>query len=112
MPVCTPLPSPTTHTCNHTHIHVHIYPVTMAFPLHPTHMYYVLCSSPGGIISESSFSNAFFSSALREWQEHVALGSFTPEYKAKMRGEEKRRLAARAEELWKQKFYEENWGDK
>ena len=42
----------------------------------------------------------------------MALGSFTPEYKAKMRGEEKRRLAARAEELWKQRFYEENWGDK
>lgn len=64
-------------------------------------------------ISESSFNNAFFSSALREWQEHIALGSFTAEYKAKMRGEEKRRAAVvRTEDLWKQKFYEENWGDK
>ena len=99
-----------TITLTYTHVRVYIYPVTMAFPLHPAHTY--MYSSPGSSISESSFSNAFFSSALREWQEHVALGSFTPEYKAKMRGEEKRRTAARAEELWKQKFYEENWGDK
>lgn len=94
------------HLCTYTHVCTYIQlPWHFLFILHT-------CSSPGGSISESSFSNAFFSSALREWQEHVALGSFTPEYKAKMRGEEKRRLAARAEELWKQKFYEENWGDK
>ena len=66
--------------------------------------------SPGSIC-ERSFNNAFFSSALREWQEHVALGYFTPEHKAKMRGE-KRRMALRTDELWKEKFYEESWGDK
>ena len=89
------------------HVHISSYHGISSSPYTHVHI-----SSPGVGISESSFSNAFFSSALREWQEHVALGSFTPEYKAKMRGEEKRRLAVRAEELWKQKFYEENWGDK
>ena len=62
-------------------------------------------------ISDSTFNNAFFGSALREWQERIALGSFTTEYKAKIRGEEKRRTTVKAEDLWKQKFYEENWGD-
>lgn len=70
---------------------------------------YTVCSNSN--ILESSFNNAFYSSALREWQEHVALGHFTPEYKAKIRGEEKRRMV-RAEDLWKKKFYEETWGDK
>ena len=63
-------------------------------------------------ISASSFNNTFYSSALREWQEHLALGYFTPEYKAKLRGEEKRRTTVKAEDLWKQRFYEDNWGDK
>ena len=62
-------------------------------------------------ISDSTFNNAFFGSALREWQERIALGSFTAEYKAKIRGEEKRRTTVKTEDLWKQKFYEENWGD-
>lgn len=57
-------------------------------------------------------NNSFFSSALREWVEQVAMGAFTAEYRAKVRADEKKRAALKAEEAWKEKFFEENWGDR
>lgn len=61
-------------------------------------------------IRNDSLSNSFFSSALREWVEQVAMGAFTTEYRAKVRAEEKKRTSARAENTWKAQFFEESWG--
>ena len=66
-----------------------------------------LCS-----IVNDSLNNSFFSSALREWIEGVAMGVFTTEYRAKMRADEKKRAALKSEFAWKLKFFEENWGDR
>lgn len=59
-------------------------------------------------------NNSFFSSALREWVEQVAIGAFTIEYRAKLRADERKRAALKTENtaLWKSKFFEENWGDR
>ena len=63
--------------------------------------------------SEGSLSNTFLSSALREWQERLAIGTFTTEYKARVRAEEKRRVSVRPEDsLWKQQYYESHWGER
>ena len=40
------------------------------------------------------------------------MGAFTAEYRAKVRADEKKRAALKAEEAWKEKFFEENWGDR
>lgn len=64
-------------------------------------------------IVQTSLNNSFFSSALREWVDQVAMGGFAPEHRAKLRADEKRKNAAsKLEETWKSKFFEENWGDK
>ncbi len=64
-------------------------------------------------ITSDCLNNSFFSSALREWVEQVAVGAFTPEYRAKMRAEERKRATAckGEEDMWKAKFFQENWGD-
>ena len=64
-------------------------------------------------ITSDCLNNSFFSSAVREWVEQVAMGAFTPEYRAKMRAEERKRTTAgKAEDSeWKAKFFQENWGD-
>ena len=98
----------------HMYTHMHTYSVPIQDSTHVVTMIFftVLHPSDPNNISKSSFNNAFYSSALRDWQEHIALGSFTPEYKAKIRGEEKRRTTVKPEDLWKKKFYEDTWGDK
>ena len=65
-------------------------------------------------VVKSSLNNSFFSSALREWVDQVALGGFTPEHRAKLRADEKRKnaISKHEETTWKSKFFEENWGDK
>ena len=64
-------------------------------------------------IAKTSLNNSFFGSAVREWVDLVALGGFTPEHRAKLRADEKKKNAVgKQEETWKSRFFEDNWGDK
>lgn len=63
-------------------------------------------------ISKDCLNNSFFSSALREWLEQVAASAFTPEYRVKMRADEKKRAILKAEDAWKSRFFEKDWGDR
>ena len=66
----------------------------------------LLCS-----VSESALSNTFFGAALREHNELTLLGTYTPEFKAKVRVDGKKRgVASRLP--WKKRFFENSYGDK
>ena len=42
----------------------------------------------------------------------MALGMFTAEYKARVRGEEKRKMSLKPENSWKEQYYERHYGDR
>ena len=63
-------------------------------------------------MADGSWTNELFGSALREWHERLAVGAFTPEHRARIRAEEKRQGALRTDDLWKQQFYEDYWGER
>ena len=63
-------------------------------------------------VADGSWTNELFSSALREWHERLAVGTFTAEHRARIRAEEKRQGALRTDDHWKQKYYEEYWGER
>lgn len=73
----------------------------------------MLYINPFHRITSDCFNNSFFSSALREWVEQIATGSFTAEHRTRIRAEEKKKkVYQKAESTWKAKFFEENWGDR
>ena len=37
---------------------------------------------------------------------------YTPEYKARVRGEEKRKLSLKPDNFWKENYYEKHYGDR
>lgn len=57
-------------------------------------------------VSKVALSNAFFSSACREWQDQLAMGLLSSG-----RGkQEERRKSIRNDNSWKERFYEGHWG--
>ena len=63
-------------------------------------------------VTDGCWTNELFGSAVREWQERLAVGAFTPEHRARARAEEKRRSSLRTDNEWKQQYYEEYWGER
>lgn len=86
--------------------HLSALPPLVIGSLFAFHIFHDFCR-----ITSDCLNNSFFSSALREWVEQVALGCFTTEYRARMRADEKKKASLRAEDMWKRKFFEGKWGD-
>ena len=105
-----------THTHSHTHTHTHIQHKHMHTHTHTyshTHWHtYTHIHTRIQRVSDGCWTNELFGSAVREWQERLAMGAFTSEHRARVRAEEKRRSSLRSDNEWKQQYYEEYWGER